>query len=139
MKLLTKETDYAIRAVMYVARRDGFVSSRDIAGQEEIPLHFLRRILQNLVRVGIIESKEGVSGGVRLTSRPDAIRVADLVRIFQGRIQLSECMFRRKICSNRRTCVLRKRIQTIEEMVTEEFENMTIADLLQDVEVQYET
>ena len=64
MKLLTKNTDYAIRALLILAmRKDEFISSREIAEKEQIPLLFLRRILQALLKSKIIESKEGVSGG----------------------------------------------------------------------------
>ncbi len=139
MKLLTKETDYAIRAVMNLAGQDsGFVSSRDISHQEDIPLQFLRRILRTLIKGGIIESREGATGGVSLKADSGSIKIADLIRLFQGNIQLTECMFRKKICSNRKTCVLRKRIQKIEAMVTEEFDGLTIKDLLRDLEVQGE-
>jgi Rrf2 family protein len=139
MKLLTKETDYGIRAVMNLARQgDGFVSSREISRHEGIPLQFLRRILQTLIRGGVAESREGVTGGVRLKADPGKIRIADMVRLFQGNIQLAECMFRKRMCSNRNTCVLRKRIRDIEKMVTREFESITIEDLLRDLEVQNE-
>ena len=136
MKLITKETDYGIRAVMTLAQAGSvYVSSRDIAEQQEIPLHFLRRILQALIKAGLVDSKEGVSGGARLKAKPESIHLVDLIRIFQGDIQLSECVFRRKVCSNRERCVLRKRIGEIEEIVTEQFTGITIADLLQDQEV----
>jgi Rrf2 family protein len=139
MKLLTKESDYAARALMHLARPGkGFVSSSDIARKEKIPLYFLRRILRTLIKHDLVESREGVSGGVRLKAKPSGIRIADLIRIFQGEIRISECMFRRRICSNRRTCVLRKRIGRIEEMVTREFENITIAGLLNDLGVHDE-
>ena len=139
MKLLTKETDYGIRAVMNLARQaDGFVSSRDISRQEDIPLQFLRRILQTLIKGGVAESREGAAGGFRLKADPGNIRIADMVRLFQGDIQLAECMFRKRICSNRKTCVLRKRIGAIEKLVTREFESMTIEDLLRDLEVHDE-
>jgi len=98
MKLLTKETDYAIRTMMHLARQnDGFVSSRDISRKEGIPLQFLRRILQSLIKGGLVESREGVNGGASLKADPADIRIADLIRLFQGNIQLTECMFRKKI------------------------------------------
>jgi Rrf2 family protein len=124
---------------MNLARQgDSFVPSRDISQQEEIPLQFLRRILQALIKSGIVESREGAAGGVRLKTDAGSIKIADLIRLFQGNIQLTECMFRKKICSNRKTCVLRKRIKKIENLVTREFEGMTIEDLLRDLEVQSE-
>ena len=100
MKLITKESDYAIRAVMRLAAcGNGYVSSRELARQEDIPLHFLRRILQALIKAGLAESKEGVSGGARLKVKPQSIHLSDVIRLFQGDIQLAECMFRKKICT----------------------------------------
>jgi Rrf2 family protein len=140
MKLITKETDYAIRAILNLAKHgDGFVASRGIASEEDIPLQFLRRILRTLIKGGLMASKEGVAGGVRLRVAPGKIKLADLIRLMQGDIQLAECMFRKRLCSNRKTCVLRKRIKKIENLVTREFEGMTIRDLLRDLEVQNET
>ena len=59
MKLLTKETDYAVRALVYLAaNRDRFVSSREISKEEEIPLPYLRRILQKLREEKIVRTVE---------------------------------------------------------------------------------
>ena len=131
MKLLTKETDYAIRAVASLARRPGsFVSSAEIAQQEKIPLAFLRRILGRLLEAGLVTSREGVAGGVMLKAKPERIMVLDVMRAFQGPLELSACMFRRRLCANRGTCVLRRRIQEIERGVATQFARISIADLL---------
>jgi Rrf2 family protein len=133
MRLITKETDYAIRAVMQLARRPGaFVSSAEMAATEKIPLQFLRRILQKLLRAGLITSREGVAGGVTLRCSPERIQLLDIMQVFQGQVELSDCMFRRQICANRGTCVLRRRIRSIEEKLTDEFAGISIADLLND-------
>lgn len=134
MKLLIKHTDYAIRALMYLGQnRDRLVSSREIAGKGDIPVTFMRRILQILTREKIVVAKEGVTGGVCLAKEPKEITLAEIIRIFQGDIQLSECMFRKKICRNRARCVLRKRIQKIEEKITQDFKDISIAGLLTDL------
>jgi Rrf2 family protein len=133
MRLITKETDYAIRAVMQMARQPGtFVSSAEMAAAEKIPLQFLRRILQRLLKAGLITSREGVAGGASLRERPERIQLLDIMRVFQGRVELSQCMFRRQICANRGTCVLRKRIRSIEKKLADEFAGISIADLLND-------
>jgi Rrf2 family protein len=135
MKLLTKDTDYAVRAIMYLARNDdGYRSSSKISEAEGIPLQFLRRILQELAKAGLVTSREGVTGGVKLKASPANIRVSDIIKIFQGKIEISDCMFRKTLCANRTKCVLRKRIKAIEAMVTREFEKVTIAGLLGDME-----
>ena len=134
MKILTKNTDYAIRALMFLAGKPGvFLSARSISAEAEIPLPFLRRILQALIREGIISSREGPAGGVRLKLRPETLRLDRIIRIFQGEIQLSECLFRKKICSNRSGCVLRKRLRQIETRVGGEFAAISIGDLVADL------
>ncbi len=131
MRLITKNTDYAIRALVNLAKnRNEFVSSRAIAKKEVIPLAYLRRILQILINEGIIISKEGVDGGVKLVKSPKSIQASDIMRIFQGEIGLSECLFRKKICPQRSGCALRIRIKKIEDKLKREFESISIAGLL---------
>lgn len=137
MKLITKDTDYAIRALLYLAQNDeGFKSSQTIARKNKIPLPFLRRVLQVLIKHRIVISKEGVDGGVKLRSKPNSIHLSDLIKTFQGNIQLSECMFRKNLCPNRSRCVLRKRIKGIEQKVIKEFKRLSIATLLEDLRSQ---
>ena len=134
MKLLTKNTDYAIRALLHIARNGrGYISSREISSDEEIPLPYLRRILNKLREEEIIITREGVGGGAKINRDPAEIRVSNLIRIFQGDITLLDCVFRKNICPNVKTCPLRKRIKTIENVVVNELEVLTIKDLLDDL------
>lgn len=136
MKLLTKNTDYAIRALLALAReKDVYISAKQISQEQNIPYEFLRKILQRLIKEGVVISKEGGTGGFMLNVSPASLKVADVIRIFQGELQLSECMFRQQICQNRAKCVLRKNIQRIEKMVVREFRGITIQSLLKDMGV----
>ena len=131
MKLFTKQSDYAVRAIVSLARASGaYRSSREIAREERIPLPFLRRILQTLAQHGVVEAREGAAGGVRLARSPRVIRLSDIITHFQGPVQLSECLFHKRLCQNRATCVLRHRIVAIEALVSREFDKITIAALL---------
>ena len=104
MKVLTKNTDYAVRALTSLAKsRKAFESAREIADNQKIPYQFLRRILQKLIHADLIASKEGFGGGVKLKVKPSKIKVSDIINIFQGSIELSECMFRQETCCNRQT------------------------------------
>ena len=134
MKLLTKNTDYAVRALLVLGANEGsYISARDIAKAQNLPYQYLRRILQVLIKEGLVRSKEGGKGGVKIVKDPEDIHLVDVVRIFQGDVRFSECMFRHKLCANRSTCVLRKRIGTIEEKVVKELEGITIETLLKDI------
>lgn len=134
MKLLTKNSDYAVRALLVLgANKGSYISARDIAKAQNLPYQYLRRILQVLIKEKLVESKEGGRGGVKIVMAPRNIHLTDVIRLFQGNIQFSECMFRHKICQNRSTCVLRKRIGVIEQKVIKELEGITIGTLLKDL------
>ncbi len=137
MKVLTKNTDYAIRALLVLGMHEGeYVSARQISQEQDIPYQFLRRILQDLNKQGLTSSREGAQGGVRLEKNPDAIGVRDVIEIFQGKVELSECMFRKQICANRASCVLRHEIMRIEQLVSREFGQITLGKLLLDLRSQ---
>ena len=133
MKLLTKNTDYAIRALIELAQKDSeYISSREISKKQDIPYEYLRKILQALISNKYAVSKEGGKGGVKINSKPEKIKVIDIINLFQGEVQFSECVFRKQICQNKPSCVLRKNIKRIEDIVKKEFEGITIGSLLQE-------
>ncbi len=134
MKVLTKHTDYAVRALISLGMKsESWVSAKAVSEEQAIPYQFLRRILQELIRSGLVDSREGAGGGVRLSKNPDSIRVKDVIEIFQGKVQVSECMFRKQLCSNRANCVLRHEIMRIEQLVNDEFSKVTIGKLIGDL------
>lgn len=130
MKLLTKNTDYAVRTLIHLSGAgDRFVSAKEISGTLKIPYQFLRSILRKVKQGGFVESKEGVMGGVRLRKDPSAIKIIDLITLFRGEVKLSECMFRKKLCPDRDQCVLREEIKRIEKILEKEFGKLTIGKL----------
>ncbi len=131
MNLLTKNTDYAIRALLVLtADRGKLLSVREISQRQKIPYQFLRGIMQKLIKHGFISSKEGVNGGFIISKDPESIKIIDIVKIFQGDLQLINCMFRKEICHNRKTCILRKKLKRIEKIIYREFEDISIKSLL---------
>ena len=130
MKLLTKETDYAVRALLNMSKdKASYKGAKNISKEENIPYQFLRRILKRLKENGYIRTREGINGGARLAAAPGNIKISDLIVLFQGDIRISSCMFKKKICSNKRKCILRKKIKKIEGIVIREFGNITIHNL----------
>ena len=137
MKVITKNTDYAIRSLLVLASNNKkYFSAKEISVLDNIPYQFLRRILQTLLKNEFLISKEGSAGGFKLLKKASSIKVSDIIQIFQNKIELSDCMFRKKICSNRATCTLRKEILKINDIVNNEFKNITIQKLLNKSEVK---
>ena len=75
----SQTTGYAIEALACLARRrPDSMLVREIASETEIPLPYLSKIFQRLAEAGIVESKRGYKGGVRLTREPDAISLLEI-------------------------------------------------------------
>ena len=131
MKLITRDTDYAIRALAAIASvKEKVVSAADLVRQLKIPRPFLRKILQTLNKKGILKSIKGKSGGFSLDADPQDIYLLKLMEVFQGKFKLNECLLKRERCPNISTCPLRKKICNIERYVIRELENVTLASLL---------
>jgi Rrf2 family protein len=131
MKLITRETDYAVRALCFMAQQDmGIVSVSYLVKELKIPRPFLRKLLQVLNKKKILASTKGQGGGFKLSKPADKIFLKDLMKIFQGVFKLNECFFKRERCRNVPTCPLRKKIAGLEGLVIKGLKSITIASLL---------
>ena len=131
MKLLTKEADYASQALALLAKKQGkFVSAATIAKAKNVPEYFLKRILQKLIKSGYLIAKEGAQGGVKLAKSPSKIKLFDIITLFKGDLHITNCIFRKKLCSNASTCILRKKMSEIEKKVSIELKSFSIAELI---------
>ena len=133
MKLLNRDTDYAVKALLYITQnKPKRMSVSELVNALDIPRPFLRKILQILNREGVLNSFKGKGGGFVLAVPPEEILLTRLIDIFQKPVKLTECIFKEKICSEVRTCPLKKRIDTIEQHVISELESITIDSLLRE-------
>ena len=131
MSLINRNTDYAVRAICFMAKNNkSRTSVVDLVRNLRIPGPFLRKILQALNKKGILKSYKGKDGGFLLVDSPDKIFLLDLMNIFQGKLKLNQCLFKKSICPNIKTCPLREKLTEIEEYVLSELESINIASLL---------
>lgn len=105
--LVTRETDYAARCALYLAKcRDRVASVAEISGAMHIPKTFLAKILQRLVRSGLVESIRGARGGYRLSKGPADISLLDVFIAMQGRAPVNSCAIDKKLCRMSSTCAV---------------------------------
>lgn len=131
MKLINRNTDYAVRALCRIAKdKNKVVSVPDLVRELRIPRPFLRKILQALNRNGILHSYKGKGGGFLLAKPASKIYLVDLIGVFQGRLSLNECIFKKKLCPNKDTCALRQKISEIESHTIRQLQPITIGSLL---------
>jgi len=131
VKLITRDTDYAIRALCFIAQHKGeIVSASKLVKESKIPRPFLRKILQTLNKKKILDSLQGKGGGFRLRKNPRQILLIDLMQIFQGRFRLNECLLKKSPCPNINNCPLRRRIDKVETYVVKELSSISLFSLL---------
>ncbi|MGB3056626.1 MAG: Rrf2 family transcriptional regulator [Candidatus Omnitrophota bacterium] len=131
VKLITREADYAIRAICCIARTEKkVVPVSDLEKKLKVPRPFLRKILQILTRKGILRSFKGKGGGFTLAVASKDISVLELLEAFQGPFCISEHKFRQKTCPQIKKCKLKKRLDSIEKNMIGELKNIKISYLI---------
>jgi Rrf2 family protein len=130
MKLITKNTDYAFRAISYIARKGDKTTVGEMSNELKVPKPFLRGILQELNKNGLLRSFKGSGGGFALAQSPDKILFTDLMQIFQGPLKISECKIRKKSCPDIASCRLKSRIESMKRTLESELKSITLASLL---------
>lgn len=89
---LTRQTNYAIRILMYCAANEGRLSRvPEIAAAYSLSELFLFKILQPLVENGLVETVRGRNGGVRLAKPASKITLFDAIRVTEDNFAMAEC------------------------------------------------
>jgi Rrf2 family transcriptional regulator, iron-sulfur cluster assembly transcription factor len=106
--IYSKPCEYAIRALAFLARspREGGAPGMVIAREEGLPAPVLGKVLQELVRKGLLESRRGPGGGFRLARKPQLITLRDVVAAIDGLDQFLECAVGLERCSDESPCPL---------------------------------
>jgi Rrf2 family iron-sulfur cluster assembly transcriptional regulator len=103
---ITREGDYGIRSVLYLARQPfkkvSFVN--EISEEYKIPRSFLAKILQKLVKAKLVRSYRGVKGGFSLAKQAREISVLDVLEAIEGKLAINVCLEDKKKCSFSKHC-----------------------------------
>lgn len=91
---ITRQADYAVRAVLYLAQLgpDQRAATSQIAQEQKIPPSFLAKIVSQLSVAGILQTSRGARGGVSLARDPENISILEVVEAIDGPILLNECV-----------------------------------------------
>jgi len=83
---VSRSTAYALLAVGYIANKhgDGLVPAEDISQKYDIPLEYLLKILQQLVRADVLRSKRGPRGGFSLAKATNKISLLEVIEAADG-------------------------------------------------------
>ena len=89
-----RRVDYAVRALAYLAAQSPgkMVSKAQIKRSQDIPAHFLSKIMRDLVVRGLVQSRIGLKGGFSLARPATAITIKDIYEAVEGPLTVMECI-----------------------------------------------
>jgi len=136
MLKINRQTDYAVRVVLALAKRgeDVRLSTTEIQQEMLIPPALMTRIVAQLAREGIINTFPGRDGGLMLPRPASQITLRDVVEAFEGPILLSECLQAKgeDDCPFRTNCPVRSKWGRVQVAMLREMASISFEDLVQE-------
>ena len=132
MDVVRRNTDYAARLMVYLAKQygNGPISTREAAAEEDVPYQLACKLMQKLNRAKLVESCMGPKGGFALAREPSKINMLEVVKIIQGPISVNRCVMRGDNCSRRRTCLVRGKLADLQKSMDKGLAAITFDQLL---------
>ncbi len=132
---INRQTDYAVRVVLALAKRPfgTRLSTADIGREMLIPAAFLARIVAELAQGGFIVTFPGREGGLQLARPAEEITLTEVVELMEGPLLLSECMLGEQTCPFEQACPVRRRWDGLQSVIAAELSRTKFSDLAQEV------
>jgi Rrf2 family protein len=129
---ITRQADYALRAMVYLSESEPNQRSAtsQIAEEKSIPPSFLAKIISQLSIAGLLHTSRGARGGVSLARPPEQITVLEVVEAIDGPIALNECTLNVAGCPFGETCPMRPLWCDAQDILVDRLRNTTFAQLV---------
>jgi len=134
--IITRATEYAIRAVLFLSKhpKGEIVLKKDICRTQQVTPAFLTKILQPLIKNGIVGSQRGVGGGFFLLKEPADISLLDIVEAEEGQLFLNHCLVREGTCDRDIFCPVHGAWKQVRDDFVATLKKYSFADLIQQEE-----
>jgi Rrf2 family protein len=135
MLRLSKKADYALMAMRHLALKAGApsMSAREIAEQYDIPIELMAKVLQRLVRAGLLVSTQGTRGGYTLSRISSSISVADVIQAIDGPLNVTACSETDHSCDQYSKCNIRDPLWKIKDRIVAALAATSVAELAADL------
>lgn len=130
--MFNKETEYALRSLVYIQMRnlkEHRPGIAEIAKEIEAPHFFTAKILQRLVKHGVLHSLKGKGGGFYFEHGAPEMPIKDLIVLIEGGKVLTGCGFGLKHCNESNPCPLHEQYKAIREAINHLVSTETIQSL----------
>jgi Rrf2 family protein len=131
---LSRKSDYALRAVIYLSRLsdDRFGRVSEIAKAKDIPQAFLAQILPLLANHGLVKSQQGAHGGYALARSAETISFLDIIESVEGPLRLNKCVEgEHDDCTILDNCEMQHVWNRAQTQMVEFLRGVTMADMLE--------
>jgi Rrf2 family protein len=130
---ITRQADYAIRAIRYLAKQGptGRSATSTVAKEMQIPPSFLAKIISQLSIAGLLHTSRGARGGVTLARPAKDITLLEVIEAIDGPIQLNECVGEDGGCTFEDDCPLRPVWCDVQEMLVKRLRGTNFQHLLE--------
>src|SRR5882757_8703881 len=134
MLKLTKKADYGLMAMKHLAEHaeQGACSAKDVADAYGIPQEALAKILQRLVKAGLLHSQHGTNGGYTLARDPGMISAFEVIRAIDGPLFITSCVTVRGECDQSDLCNIREPLRRVSHGIEELLRSITILEMKDD-------
>ncbi len=125
---MLEATALGLHAMVGVARRDEPTSTAQIATELRASEAHLSKVLQQLVRVGLLTSKRGPSGGYTLAKPPTEISLLDVYEALEGPLRQDGCLFTEPVC-RQAECILGDLVKRLRSEVHDHLRSTSLSDV----------
>ena len=121
MLALSNKVEYALIALLHMARRNGsdLATAKDMADQYAIPGELLGKVLQALARGKLITSTQGSRGGYHLQQPIERITLGQVIEAVEGPVLLTRCQEDPATCGQFHACNIKQPIQHIHDQLVQ--------------------
>ena len=131
MLKLTKKADYGLMAMRHLAEHGhgAACSAKDVAESYGIPQEALAKILQRLVKAGLLLSQHGTNGGYTLARAPETISAFDVIRAIDGPLFITSCITVRGECDQSDRCIIREPLRRVNDSIEQVLKSISISEM----------
>ncbi|HEX8817575.1 MAG TPA: Rrf2 family transcriptional regulator [Terriglobales bacterium] len=131
MLKLTKKADYGLMAMKHLAEHaeHGAFSAKDVAEAYGIPPEALAKILQKLVKAGLLHSQHGMNGGYTLARDAGSISAFEVIRAIDGPLFITSCISVRGECGQSDRCTIREPLRRVNQSIEDVLKSITISEM----------
>ena len=116
--------------MIYLAKSKRKNSLQEISEVTSLPLFYLSKVFQKLVKAKLIKSTKGPSGGFELVRNPNEITLSHIVQAIDGLELIANCGLGLKQCNHASPCCIHHEYGQFQRAVVQLFSNKTLRDIM---------